>query len=213
MIKFSLMRHARTQWNLDKKIQGRTDMPLCTQGEKDARAWVEKLTRRSFDLILSSPLARAKQTAKIISLGLGLEIIYDEDLAEQNFGQWEGLRIKDLRRSCPGEVSRQEALGWGFRPPEGEDRTEVLTRGRRALDRAAEQFKDRDLLVVTHNTMIKCLVYHGLGRGFLPDEPEVLKPFHLHGFEWDHGFKSMDLNCLDLMRFFSREPDQTERRD
>ena len=200
MIRFSLIRHARTRWNLDKKLQGRKDLPLCTQGEEDARTWAKKLVGLSFDLILSSPLTRARQTAEIISLGLGLEIIYDEDLAEQDFGRWEGVRIRDLRKSCPGELSRQESLGWKFRPPEGEDRTEVLTRGRRALDRAAKQFKGRNLLVVTHNTMIKCLVYHGLGREFLPDEPEVLKPFHLHGLAWDHGFKSVDLNRLDLVR-------------
>ena len=199
MIRFSLIRHARTQWNLEKKLQGRKDLPLCAQGEIDARVWAEKLVDLSFDRILASPLIRARQTATIIADRLKIEIVYDEDLVEQNFGQWEGLNIKELRRSCPGELERMEALGWAFRPPEGEDRTEVLIRGLRALARTAEKLEDKNLLVVTHNTMIKCLIYHGMGRQFLPEEPEVLQPFHLQELEWDSGIKALDLNPMDLM--------------
>ncbi|WP_022666056.1 histidine phosphatase family protein [Desulfospira joergensenii] len=200
MIHFSLIRHARTQWNLEKKIQGRKDLPLCPQGEEDARIWAENLAGQSFDLILASPLTRAGQTAKILAAGLELEIEYDKDLVEQDFGLWEGSRIKDLRRSYPEELEHQEALGWEFRPPKGESRTQVLNRGLAALARAAERFEGRNLLVVTHNSMIKCLTYHGLGRGFLPEEPGVLRPCHVHGFEWDLFIKPTGLNRMNLMK-------------
>lgn len=199
MIVFSLIRHARTRWNLEKRLQGRTDLPLCPQGEADARTWAERLAGLCFDRILTSPLARAGQTAKIIGDRLEIETVIDEDLAEQDFGLWEGRTIKELRRSCPDELARLESLGWEFRPPQGESRTQVLTRGLRSLVRAERSFETRNLLVVTHNTLMKCLVYHGLGRGFLPNEPEVLTPFHLHGLEWDGAVKCTDLNKMSLM--------------
>lgn len=195
---FSVIRHAKTQWNMEKRLQGRKDLPLCPQGETDAEGWAQSLSNEPFDIILASPMARARQTADIIAGRLDLDVKIVQDLSEQDFGLWEGKRLKELRRSAPDPVACQESRGWHFCPPKGESRIQVRDRGLAALALAAENFQDDHVLVVTHNSMIKCLIYHCLDRQFSPEEPEVLTPWHLHRFEWDGKPQAMDLNHMDL---------------
>lgn len=63
MVRYHMIRHAVTPWNLKKKLQGSTDIKLGTQGEKQAYCWAAILKHECYDIIISSPLKRARQTA------------------------------------------------------------------------------------------------------------------------------------------------------
>ncbi len=198
MIGFNLIRHGKTQWNLDQRIQGRTDIALADPGRRQVASWCAALGRISLDLIVSSPMIRARQTAEILGQGLGLAVVLDENLREQSFGRWEGSTIRQIRQAAPGTVEHQEGLGWDFCPPGGESRNGVLKRALVALERAAQRFDGFDILVVTHSGVIKSLAYHALGRAFLPGEKQVIKDNHLHRFAWDHTVVLERLNAINL---------------
>jgi len=203
MMTLDLIRHAKTQWNLEKKLQGRKDIPLCPQGIKEARNWARHLQLEKYDVIVSSPMVRAKETAQIISDILKLDVRIDNDLREQDFGQWEGKKIQDIRKESPGLVEKQESKGWAFCPPDGESRQKVLDRALQAIQRIGEQYEEQHQLVVTHSSVIKILVYQILGRQFLPGEKpghkSILKPYHVHKIGLDNQVSIEMLNAVKLL--------------
>lgn len=93
-----LVRHGETDWNKKNLFQGRTDIPLSEEGIRQAKQAKERL-KNQFDVVYTSPLARAAKTAKIISEDTNLFPTIYENLIEIDFGQWEGIpfdKIKDL---------------------------------------------------------------------------------------------------------------------
>lgn len=199
MVKFGLIRHARTPWNLVKKIQGRADIPLSPEGIRDATLWGDILKPEKYELILSSPLIRARQTSQIISDKLHVDIEYDTNLREQDFGGWEGRRLMDIRQQAPGEIERQESRGWEFCPPGGESRTLVLKRVLRAIKKAAKALDGKQVLVVSHSSVIKTIIYNVLDRAFATDETPILKAYHLHLLTWDKTIQIRALNSIKLL--------------
>ena len=85
-----VVRHGQTEWNVLKKMQGSADIELNEKGLSQAQDTAEMLSNETFDVIFSSPLKRAKQTAKIINNSKGLNIIFDDRLRERNYGEFEG---------------------------------------------------------------------------------------------------------------------------
>jgi len=188
--RFGLIRHAETVWNRDKKIQGHSDSPLTPSGRLHAERWGEQLRAGAWDRMLVSDLGRTRETAECINRALGLCIDTDSGLCEQSWGLWEGEHIPSLQHE--EELKEQVAAGWGFCPPEGEDRESVWKRGHAALCRAAERWPGNSILVVTHEGVLKCLIYRLLGRKFLPSEPGVIVSGYLHFLRHDSKGLSMD---------------------
>jgi broad specificity phosphatase PhoE len=178
--RFGLLRHAETVWNRARLIQGQSDSPLSPAGREQARAWAERLRGRGWDRMLSSDLGRARETAALVNAVLGLPLCEDARLREQDWGRWVGRSLADLEREEAWALAAAEAEGWGFRPPGGEDRREVLERSRAALIEAAGRWPDRRVLVVTHEGVIKCLLYRFWGRRFAPGEGPPLTGYGLH---------------------------------
>ena len=196
---FGILRHGETAWNRTKKIQGITDIKLTAKGRDQALAWGAKLARGRWDHILSSDLQRARTTARLINRTLEVPIHQDSGLQEQDWGQWTGTTIRQLRTQHPETVAVQEAAGWDFRPPGGESRRQVLQRSRAALIRAAQRWPASNILVVTHTGVLKCLFYDLTGRKFLPSEPALLRPYHLHRINTDAaGLAIQRINALVL---------------
>jgi broad specificity phosphatase PhoE len=95
-----LARHGETEWSLSGQHTGTTDIPLTDRGRDAARALGEKLRGETFDLVLTSPLARARDTATLAGFGDGAVIT--PDLAEWNYGEYEGLTTEQIRERAPG---------------------------------------------------------------------------------------------------------------
>lgn len=172
------MRHGITEWNRDKKLQGQTDTELSDEGRDMARKWAASLADNEFHCILASTMRRAVETAEIINESLGLPILTDERLMEQDWGQWTGLTKADMQVNKQ-QVRKQEKRGFEFTPPGGESRDEVLMRTCDALlDCAGEQ--SGKVLVVTHNGVLKALAYALSGMEYLPSEPCPITPYRIH---------------------------------
>ena len=95
--------------------------------------------------------------------------------------------------------AEQIGKGWHFCPPGGEDRNCVCQRGRAALEKAAKQWPGASIMVVTHEGLIKSLIYHCLSRRFLSAEPSILRPYHLHVMSLgEKGLRVKKLNAMAL---------------
>ena len=197
--RFGLIRHAQTVWNREKKIQGHSDSPLTADGEKQASSWGQILSQFSWDRILASDAGRAQATAEIINAFLKLPLTIDSRLNEQDWGQWAGKTVRQIEAEARQVLDEQVNAGWDFCPPGGESRRSVLKRSQQALQQAAEHFPDQNILVVTHEGIVKSLIYHLYGRRFLPGEPAILKSYRLHRLGYDDsGLQIERINALEL---------------
>jgi len=198
MTTFGLMRHAETRWNQEKKIQGQIDISLAPEGIQQARHWARLLQSHHWDRIISSDLSRALQTAELINRVLQVPLCTTARLREQHWGNWTGQTPRQIKKEAPGLYSVQARNGWRFCPPGGEDRNSVWQRGYRALEKAARQWPGASILIVAHEGLIRCLVYRLLSRRFLPAEPPILRPHHLHRLSF--GTQGLRIEKINAMR-------------
>jgi broad specificity phosphatase PhoE len=196
---FGLMRHAPTLWNRNKRIQGRQDSDLTAEGKARSKRWGVTLAAHSWHRILSSDLGRALKTAERVNRSLKVPLMQTPLLREMDWGDWTGRSIRQITAENPGLLSEMEQAGWEFKPPGGEDRNSVWSRTHRALMAAADTWDQENILVVTHEGVIKCLVYRLLQRRYLPDERPILKPNYLHFVAHDgSGLKIEKINAMKL---------------
>ena len=199
--RFGLVRHAQTVWNREKKIQGQSDSPLTSDGKSQALRWGRMLKQFSWNRILASDIGRAMETAKIINRAINISLQTDSRLREQDWGQWTGKTISQLKTDTPLELDAQVRAGWAFCPPGGEGRRSVLERGYQALREAAEKWPGDEILVITHEGVVKSLIYHLCSRKYLPGEPAIIKPYQLHWLVNDQdGLKIEEINALAMER-------------
>ena len=199
--RFGLVRHAQTRWNREKIIQGQSDSPLTSDGKIQALRWGQILRQFSWDRILASDIGRAVETAKLINKAINISLQTDSRLREQDWGQWTGKTISQLKTDTPRQLDAQVRAGWDFCPPGGEDRRRVLERSQQALLEAAAKWPGDEILVVTHEGVVKSLIYHLCGRKYLPGEPAIIKPYQLHRLAHDQGeLRLEELNAMAMER-------------
>lgn len=197
--RFGLIRHAQTVWNREKRIQGQSDSPLSEQGRRQAAAWGHDLKRFAWSRILASDAGRALATAERINASLQVPLTTDARLREQDWGQWEGITIPQIEAEQSPALTAQVNAGWNFCPPQGEDRRSVQARSLKALQAAAEKWPGEDILVVTHEGVVKSLIYHLCGRKFIASEPAILKSNQLHWLVCRSGGLQIEqINALEL---------------
>lgn len=100
-MKLYLIRHGETDWNKERKLQGKSDIALNAFGRTLARKTAKHLSNLSFDLAITSPLKRAKETAEILLEGREIPLLEDERLAEMGFGCLEGYYCKGEKMNIP----------------------------------------------------------------------------------------------------------------
>ena len=152
-----LLRHGETTLSVERRFAGRGDAPLTATGRRQAAAAAKRLAARGgIDLIVSSPLQRARRTAEIVAEATGAALKIDDDLVETDFGDWEGLTFAEASARWPEEVSAW--LGSAdVAPPGGESLATVARRALGALDRLLAGPAGSTLLLVSHVTPIKTL--------------------------------------------------------
>jgi probable phosphoglycerate mutase len=166
-MRLALIRHGPTAWNADKRIQGRTDVPLSETGRAVVTGWRLPAEIGSYQ-VLVSPLARARETAALLGLG---PAAVEPALAERSWGVWEGERLPELRDRYGSDMKRWEGYGLDFRPPEGESPRDLQARLTPLLTRLATE--GTDTLAVTHRGVIRSVYALATGwdmRAKAPDE-------------------------------------------
>ncbi|MGD2170554.1 MAG: histidine phosphatase family protein [Gammaproteobacteria bacterium] len=156
-MKLLLLRHGMTAWNLEKRVQGRIDQPLCKAG-RDALEGFELPEWSRSCRWYSSPLQRATESAEL----LGLVYTVESALIEMSWGDWEGKVLKPLRRELGQSMRDNEARGLDFQPPGGESPRQVQARLEPWLARMAA--RGDDCAAVVHKGIIRCI--YALARGW-----------------------------------------------
>ncbi len=127
LLRLTLIRHGETEWSLSGRHTGRSDIPLTARGEDGARALEPHLEGVAFARVLTSPRARAQRTCALAGLGQAATI--EPDLAEWDYGDYEGLRSSEIRQAWPGWNIFADGC------PGGETPADVAGRADRLLDR------------------------------------------------------------------------------
>ncbi len=142
-----MVRHGETEWSKSGQHTGSTDIDLTAEGEAAARAIGQRLQGESFDVLLTSPLQRARRTAELAGFGDVLEV--DANLREWDYGEYEGRRTVDIRETLQGWSI------WTHPAEEGESLAEVAARADAVVARI--QAQDGRVLVFSHGHFSRVL--------------------------------------------------------
>jgi len=159
-----LVRHGETEWSRTGKHTGRTDVPLTERGRQDAQAVGVALKDRRFALVLTSPLARATETCRLA--GLGEAAVRRDELAEWDYGAYEGRKTIDIRKERPGWSLWRDGV------PDGETAAQVGARTDRVI--AELRSVEGDAAVFAHGHLLRVLAARWLGL-----EPDAGRLFAL----------------------------------
>lgn len=193
--RFLLLRHGQTPLSVQRRYSGRGNPELTDLGRAQAAGAAGRLAaqqsaaraqgRGGIDVIVSSPLARARATAEAAGSALGLPVRVEQDLIETDFGGWEGLTFREAMTATP-DLHRQWLGDPNTPPPGGESFAVVQERITRARERLCEEFPGQTLLLVSHVTPIKMVLREALDAG-----PALLYKLHL------------DLASLSIAEFYA----------
>ncbi len=183
MGKVVLVRHGETDWNKVDRIQGWTDVPLNSEGVKQADRTAKKLSRLKIAAFYSSPLSRALKTAEKIADKNKKQVTIVDDFIEINQGLWEGLLVDEAKKQFPSLYQKWQNNPYDTCPPGGESVKHLATRVLPAFERIKADHQDETVCVVTHKMVMALIAcaHKGLDlksvRRYLPGnaEWEILK--------------------------------------
>ena len=175
---FYFVRHGETEWNVKKKIQGKTDIPLNERGRKQAECLAKELKakyeKEEFHVVraYTSPQLRAADTAQTVANALGIECIALEELREMDLGEWEGSDWDTIKVTYGETYYYWNEHRRYTHTPGGENYDEVLARTLNALEEILAR-ETEDVLVVSHSAVLMAL------RCYLENLPfeEMVKRF------------------------------------
>lgn len=152
-VRLFAVRHGETEWSRDMRHTGRTDVPLSPLGREHAERIGDALRGLTFSLVLTSPMARAHDTAALAGF---TDARVDDDLREWDYGDYEGRTTADIRNDRPGWFL------WDDGVPNGESIDDVAKRADRVIARVGES--GRDVLVFAHGHLLRILAARWLGQ-------------------------------------------------
>jgi alpha-ribazole phosphatase len=158
MSRLCLVRHGQTDWNLEGRYQGQSDMPLNETGRAQARALAQQLQDQPFTAIYTSDLQRARETAEIIAASVHLPVTLEPRLREINQGKWEGQLVEGIKARYAELWQRRTVDPTNVRPPGGETVGEVARRVYTALNDIARLHPTGCVLIVSHGLALATVI-------------------------------------------------------
>jgi uncharacterized phosphatase len=144
-----LFRHGQTDWNINFLLQGVTDIPMNSTGIEQVKTAARALQKSDWDLVLTSPLGRARETAKIIAEHLGFDEVFEQDLLiERSFGEAEGLAYEQWKT----KYSNLDEI------PGGESKSELTARSELLLETFASTHPGKRILAISHGALIRTVL-------------------------------------------------------
>jgi probable phosphoglycerate mutase len=175
MTRLCLVRHGQTDWNLEGRYHGQSDVPLNQHGREQARRLAQQLLSQAFMAIYASDLWRARETAEIIAQVLHLPVKLDARLREINQGEWEGQLVEAIKEQYIGLWQERARDPSNVRPPGGETVGEVAERVYAAVDDIAKANPEGPVLVCSHGLALATVICKvrnmsvGLAYTMIPD--------------------------------------------
>lgn len=149
-MKLYVTRHGQTQYNIEVRICGRSDVRLTDKGINQAYELADRMIGRKVDLIISSPLIRAKATADIVGEKINAPVIVDERLAERDYGAIDGTY-----EGTPGFMDKWVQFGYVY--PEGESLLRVVQRVYNFVDEIKEKYSGKTVMVISHGGVCRVI--------------------------------------------------------
>ena len=178
-MKIFITRHGQTDWNVQKKVMGRCDEPLNEKGLEQAKETKIQLLDKNIDLIICSPLKRAKQTAEIIN-NKNIQIIYDDRLIERDFGEFEGLETKDFDFHGYWNYYKNNTY------KSAENIQAFFKRVYDFLDDIIKEYHDKNILIVAHGGIsipVACYFNKNIPDGSLVEAGLVLENCQVSSYD------------------------------
>lgn len=169
MLHVYFIRHGQTNWNVEKRLQGRTDIPLNEAGRQQIHAYQlpEPLLSMPW---FHSPLLRAQQTAEL----LGVDSRLETALLEMSWGDWEGKTLKQLSTQDPDYFAEQEARGLDLQPNNGESPRGVAARVSKWLESVDIPHLEQHIGCVSHKGVIRAIYAQAVNWDMLGKSPHKL---------------------------------------
>lgn len=161
-----VVRHGQTDWNVEQRIQGHTDIELNAVGQRQARQLAAALADEELHAVYSSDLRRAWDTAAACAHAHALAVQSAPGLREREFGHFEGLRFADIQARWPDAAQRWRRREPDFAPGDGESLRQFAGRCTQAATRLAERHRGQCILLVAHGGVLDCL-YRAAARAAL----------------------------------------------
>lgn len=149
-MKLYVTRHGQTQYNIEVRICGKSDVMLTEKGISQAYELADRMVGKKIDLIISSPLIRAKTTADIVGKRIGADVIVDERLAERDYGAIDGTY-----EGTPGFMDKWVQFGYVY--PEGESLLRVVQRVYNFIDDLKEKYSNKTVMVISHGGVCRVI--------------------------------------------------------
>ncbi len=176
-VRIAILRHGPTLWNQEKRYQGHTDIPLSPEGEMIVKKWKLPQELTSYRII-SSPLMRAKATARILT---GKEPETEKRIIEMFLGNWEGLKSGEIKARYGKDIFAEDYAGLDFKPHGGENLRETQERLKLWLE---EVFKKKEpVLAVSHKGTMTALYALATGWDVTKAPPDKIDWQKLHYFK------------------------------
>ena len=158
MIKIYIARHGETTWNVEGRIQGRSDPGLSPKGHQQSLALLEQLKKQSLSAIYTSSLQRSILTAQPIAHHFGLPIRQESELDEIAFGVLEGRNLYQFDEVTKNEWERFKDDRFNYRIPGAENYTDVANRIKPFIDKTLRNHEGEEVLVVGHRVVNRLLI-------------------------------------------------------
>lgn len=160
-----VVRHGETIWNRERKVQGTTDIPLTDKGRDEANELQELISSLNIDVVISSPLERARETAKIL-VDSKLPVNTDDRISERDWGMNEGSNIDDVDKwDCWDVILNTKVQNI-------ESVQDFMYRVSEFLEDIKIRYKDKNVLVVTHSAVSR-VIHYLLGK--IPEDGDLTK--------------------------------------
>ncbi len=157
----TIIRHGETEWNKIGKQQGQLDSNLTENGVKQAQA-IRDFIKNEYDLIISSDLGRALQTAEIINKKFSYKIIHEPGLRERHLGIIQELTMNEFKEKYPEEYNKFNSSNPDYVIPNGESAKQRYERAINTFNKIVNDYKGMNLLIVTHGGILQSIFRHTL---------------------------------------------------
>ena len=181
MNRLFIVRHGKTDWNNEGRLQGTMDIDLNDEGIKDAKDLSKKIDLSLIDICICSPLIRTKHTADIL-VNNKIKIIYDDLLKERCLGNYEGQKVRD-----DSLISKLWDYNLNYSLDNVESIKDCLSRAKSFLNKINKEYNNKNILIVTHGAFLKALHFNLIGYSkstdFMSFNPQntTLYKYYLEG--------------------------------
>jgi len=189
------IRHGETAWSLSGQHTGITDIPLTDNGRRLAQRIGKVLAKREFELVLSSPLRRARETCELA--GFSCNVVIDSDLVEWNYGRYEGLTPDQIQEIAPGWLIFRDGC------PGGESPEDVGARVDRVIARV--RAVERDVAIFSHGHVLRVFAARWIGLPVSGGQHFFLSTGTLCVFAYYHGIPALRIWNGPLLERRSRK--------